>query len=142
MRPFVRNVLSSDSGVFGQGVRFILAGGVVALVYLLTTTFLALVLGVPFQLALALGFCFGLAVHFTLQRSFVWMHEDDFALPLHHQAGRYLIIAGMQYGITAASTSLLPPVLGLPTETVYLITVPIVASTNFLVFRNGIFHAG
>jgi putative flippase GtrA len=141
MRTFVRSMLSPDSGVLGQGVRFVLAGSFVALVYLLTTSFLALVVGVPFQLALALGFCLGLTVHFTLQRLFVWMHEQDFALPLRHQAGRYLLIAGTQYGITAASTALLPAALGLPTETVYLITFPIVASANFLVFRNGVFHA-
>jgi putative flippase GtrA len=139
MRSFVRSVLSSDSGVFGQGVRFVLVGCFVALVYLLTTTFLALAM--PFQLALALGFCSGLTVHFTLQRQFVWMHDDEFALPLHHQAGRYLLLAVIQYAVTAASTALLPPVLGLPTEAVYLLTVPFVAGANFLVFRNGVFHA-
>jgi putative flippase GtrA len=94
----------------------------------------------PFQVALAIGFCVGLAVHFTLQRMFVWTHHDEFALPLHHQAGRYLIAAAVQYGVTAASTALLPGVLGVDTEVVYLATVLVVLSTNFLVFRNGIFH--
>jgi putative flippase GtrA len=128
-------------GVRGQMLRFALAGCIVALVYILSTTLLATVLGVPFQLALAVGFCLGLLTHFTLQRFFVWTNHGGFALPLHQQVGRYLLLAGAQYGVTAASTSLLPPILGLPTEVVYLATVGLTVSINFLVFRNGIFHA-
>lgn len=116
-------------------------GGTVALVYLATTILLAEAFGVSFQAALAIGFCVGLVVHFTLQRAFVWTHHEEFALPLGHQVGRYLAAAAVQYGVTAASTALLPPALGVPTEAVYLATVAVVLSTNFLVFRNGIFHA-
>jgi putative flippase GtrA len=113
----------------------------VALVYLGATLLIADVVGVPFQAALAIGFCVGIMVHFTLQRLFVWTHHEEFALPLHHQAGRYLIVAGVQYGVTVASTSLLPPILGVATEIVYIATVAVVVSTNFLLFRHGIFHA-
>jgi putative flippase GtrA len=138
----VQGLRSPDSGLIGQGVRFGIAGGTVALVYLTTTTILADVVGMPFQAALAIGFCVGLIVHFTLQRKFVWVHNEDFALPLRHQVGRYLVVAAIQYGLTAASTSLLPPILGVPTEVVYLATVAVIVSLNFLVFRHGIFHAG
>lgn len=110
-------------------------------VYVTTTTVLASVVGAPFQAALAIGFCAGLAVHFTLQRRFVWRHRGEFALPLRHQAGRYLAVSATQYGLTAASTSLLAPALGLPTEVVYLGTVAAIVCTNFLVFRHVIFHA-
>jgi len=127
--------------VLGQGVRFGLSGGTVALVYLATTTLLAEVAGMPFQAALAIGFCVAIAVHFTLQRLFVWAHHEEFALPLGHQLGRYLAVAAVQYGVTAASTGLLPSALGISTEIVYLATVVVVLSANFLVFRNGIFHA-
>jgi putative flippase GtrA len=127
--------------VLGQGLRFALSGGTVALVYLATTTVLAEVVGLPFQAALAIGFCVGLAVHFTLQRLFVWTHHEEFALPLAHQVGRYLAVAAVQYGVTAASTALLPSALGVSTELVYLVTVAVVLSVNFLVFRHGIFHA-
>jgi len=125
----------------GQAVRFGLAGGTVALVYLTTTLVLAEVVGLPFQVALAIGFSISIMVHFTLQRVFVWVHHEEFALPLHHQAGRYLMVAGTQYGVTAASTSLLPAALGVSTEIVYLATVVVLVSANFLVFRHGIFHA-
>lgn len=140
-RKLAQTLKTPESGLLGQGTRFVIAGGSVALVYLVTTTVLAEVVGMPFQAALAIGFCVGLVVHFTLQRTFVWTHHEEFALPLHHQAGRYLAVAAVQYGVTAASTSLLPAALGLPTEIVYLATVAVVLSTNFLVFRHGIFHS-
>jgi putative flippase GtrA len=127
--------------VVGQGVRFLLSGGVVAIVYPATTTVLADVVGLPFQAALAIGFTVGLALHFTLQRVFVWGHGDGFALPLNMQLRRYLLVAALQYGITAASTSLLPSALGVSTEVVYLVTVAAIIVTNFLLFRFVIFHA-
>jgi putative flippase GtrA len=138
--PAVRTLRSPSSGLLGQGVRYGLAGATVGVVYLSTTTVLAEVVGIPFQIALAIGFCVALVVHFTLQRLFVWRHEDEFALPLHHQAGRYLTVAATQYGLTIASTALLPAALGVSTEIVYLVTVAVLAGTNFLVFRHGIFQ--
>lgn len=140
-RALVRTLKTPESGLLGQGVRFALSGGTVALVYLGTTTLLAEVAGMPFQAALAIGFSLGLVVHFTLQRLFVWTHHEQFALPLGHQLGRYLLAAAVQYGVTAASTGLLPSALGIPAEIVYLVTVAVVLSSNFLVFRYGIFHA-
>lgn len=141
LAALIRALLAPGSGTLRQGARFALAGGTVALVYLSVTTLLASVVGLPFQAALAIGFCVGLVVHFTLQRTFVWTGRGEFALPLHHQAGRYLLVAAAQYGVTAASTSLLPEWLGIATEIVYLATVALLITTNFLVFRNGIFHA-
>jgi putative flippase GtrA len=136
-----RTLRSPSAGLRGQGMRFAIAGGTVALLYVGFTTILASVVGMPFQAALAIGLGGALVVHFTLQRLFVWSHHDEFALPLHHQLGRYLLVTACQYAVTAASTSLLPSVLALPTEVVYLATVAILISTNFLVFRHGIFHA-
>ena len=135
-----RDVRSPNSGLRGQSIRFALVGGTVALIYVGTTTVLATVVGMPFQAALIVGLSMGLVIHFTLQRLFVWTHHDEFALPLHHQLGRYVAATAMQYGVTAASTSLLPSVLGVSAELVYLGTVAVVITTNFLVFRNGIFH--
>ncbi len=134
-------LLSSHSGLLGQVVRFVMVGSLAAVVYLLTTTVLALVVGLPFQIALAIGFCLGVGVHFTLQRLFVWRHQKEFALPLHRQAARYLLVAGMQYGVTAASTALLPYALGLHPEIVYLTTVMLFTGVNFMIFRHSVFHA-
>jgi putative flippase GtrA len=137
----LRRLLAPDSGLLGQWVRFAIVGGATALIYLLTTTLLAFVVGLPFQVALTIGFCFAMAFHFTMQRVFVWANSDGFALPFHHQAGRYLAMAGAQYGVASATTSLLPSLLGLPIEVVYVATVLLLPIVNFLVFRHGVFHA-
>jgi putative flippase GtrA len=141
MWELIRTIRSPESGLVGQGVRYVLAGGTVAAVYLLTTLILAELIGLPFQVALGIGFFIGLLVHFSLQRLFVWIHHEEFALPLHHQAGRYLLVAGIQYGVTVASTSLLPSLLGIPVEIVYLTTAAVLVCANFLLFRYGIFYA-
>ena len=112
-----------------------------ALVYLTITIVLADLVRLPFQAALIIGFLVATGVHFTLQRMFVWIHHEEFALPMHHQAARYLAAASVQYGVTAASTSLLPGALSVSTEIVYLATVAVVISINFLAFRHAIFHA-
>ncbi|HTZ62855.1 MAG TPA: GtrA family protein [Solirubrobacteraceae bacterium] len=124
-----------------QAVRFVITGAVVSIVYVSVTTFLSQASHVAFELALAIGWSTGICVHFTLQRTFVWARQAGFALPLSSQMGRYLLVAGSQFGLTAASTALLPAALGLPVEEVYLVTVALLTSVNFLVFRNGIFHA-
>ena len=124
----------------GQGVRFAVAGGLVALFYLTTTTLLAEVFDVPFQLALIIGTATALVAHFTLQRLFVWVHHEEFALGLHAQVRRYLLVAAVQYALTAASTAVLPQALGVPVTPVYLVTAVTLAAANFLVFRGGIFH--
>jgi putative flippase GtrA len=134
------SLLRTD-GVLAQGVRFAITGVVVSLVYISVTTVLAEVWHLRFEVALAIGWCTAVGVHFTLQRVFVWTHREGFALPLGRQVRRYLMVAGSQLGITAATTTVLPSVLGLPTEVVYLATAMLLTSINFLVFRGGVFHA-
>jgi putative flippase GtrA len=136
----VMHMRSPESGTVGQGVRFTVAGGAVALIYLATTTVLAEVFHVHFQLALIIGTATALVAHFTLQRLFVWVHHEEFALDLHEQLGRYLVIAAVQYGVTAVSTAVLPGALDVPVLPVYIVTALVLAAANFLVFRGGIFH--
>jgi putative flippase GtrA len=142
VRAKLAHLFSPHSGLLGQVVRFGLAGGSVAVLYVTVTTVLSQVVGFPFELALAIGFVCGLLLHFTLQRVFVWMHHEDFALDLRGQVGRYLTMAAVQYGTTAASTGLLPGALSLPTEAVYLVTMAVVTLAGFVVMRLLIFHAG
>jgi putative flippase GtrA len=130
----------SFGGIGGQSLRFGLAGGAVAVVYLATTSLLAEVVGLDFEVALAIGFALAIATHFALQRNFVWVHADGFAVPLRHQALRYMLVAGTQYGLTAAATSVLPGVLHVATEIVYLATAAGAAAANFFIFRVGVFH--
>jgi putative flippase GtrA len=140
-QAFLRDIRSPEWGLPGQLFRFVLTGGLVAVVYVSLTTVLHQVFAVPFQIALAIGFLVGVALHFTLQRVFVWRHEEEFALAVHYQVARYLCLCGSQYGVTALSTSQLPGVVGLPVEAVYLLTMCTIAGFNFLFFRGRVFHA-
>lgn len=124
-----------------QGLRFVLVGGIVFGIYVGTTSLLAEVIGLPFEVSLAIGFSLAIATHFSLQRLYVWRHASAYALPLHHQLARYLAMAAIQYGLTAAITATVPHALGVSPEVVYLPTVVVITATNFLIFRSRIFHA-
>jgi putative flippase GtrA len=137
----VRHLASPESGRLGRGVRFAIAGSVVTVVYVATTTLLAQGFGVAIQVAIAIGYVLGLCVHFTLQRIFVWVHHEEFVLSLHQQAGRYLLLAGLQYGVTAAAVAVLPSPLGLSSQVVYFGAVIVVTAANFLIFGSRVFHA-
>jgi putative flippase GtrA len=125
-----------------QAARFVLAGGIVAAFYVGCTALLSKTGALPFQLALGLGFAAALCLHFLLQRFFVWAHTAGFALAFHHQLGRYLAIAGLQYLVTAAATATLPRPLGVSVFVVYIVTTALVTISNFLIFRARVFHRG
>jgi putative flippase GtrA len=114
----------------------------VTIVYLAVTTILSQVVGLAFEAALAIGFVSALLLHFSLQRLFVWIPEEGFALPFRKQVGRYLLMASAQYACTAAATAVLPSALGVPTVVVYLAVMAIVTTAGFLVMRFVIFHGG
>jgi putative flippase GtrA len=133
-------VLRADN-VAAQGMRFACSGAVVSVVYITITTLLSAVAHLPFEVALVIGWCAAICVHFTLQRTFVWARAQRFALPFGRQVGRYLLIAVSQLLVTAATTAALPPLLGVSSEVIYLITGACITVVNFLVFRNGVFHS-
>ena len=138
---FLRDIRSPRWGVYGQGFRFALSGGFVALVYATATTVLHEVFALPFELALAIGYVLSAVVHYTLQRVFVWRHAERFALRTNRQLVRYLCVSGSQYGLTALATARLPSLLGVPVEVVYLPTMLTLAVVNFVIFRTRVFHA-
>jgi putative flippase GtrA len=140
LRPIARVLTLRNPGLPSRATRFAAAGGIVALTYVACTTLLATVVGLPFQLSLATGFAVALTLHFSLQRRFVWAHDDGYALPVHHQAARYTTVAIAQYLITVAATSTLPSVVGVSTTIIYLATTAIVSIVNFVLFRVAIFH--
>jgi putative flippase GtrA len=140
-RALLRNLaLLRTDAVLAQGVRFVFSGAVVSVVYITVTTVLSQVSRLHFQIALAIGWCAAIAVHFTLQRTFVWKRQAGFALPFGRQVRRYMLVAVSQLAVTAATTTLLPSVLGVPVEVVYLGTAVVVTGFNFIVFRHGVFH--
>lgn len=138
--PKALGVRAAESGVLGQGVRYAIAGAGVMVVYIATTLGLAAA-GVPFQVALVVGFGVAVTTHFVAQRRFVWRHGPPFALAARRQAGLYLAITAVQYGLTALSTSILPGALGVATNVVYLATAACITVATFVVLRTRVFHA-
>lgn len=141
-RRLAQRVRTLDRALVGQGLRYAITGAGVACVYVLTTLFLSNVVGLHFQLALAIGFFTAVTTHFFAHRLFVWGHGTDFALSATGQASRYVPITIAQYAFTALVTSTLPSALGLPTDAVYLVTVVCVTVVTFVLLRTRVFHSG
>ncbi len=142
MRRLLSKVpLLHRDNLLGQGFRYAVTGVVVSIIYIGITTILATITSWPFQVALGIGWCAAIAVHFTMQRFFVWTHKDGFALPFHHQIGRYLVVSVTQFSVTALATAVLPSILGLSAELIYLGVAVLITGANFLIFRHRVFHS-
>jgi putative flippase GtrA len=120
--------------------RYAVAGAVVAVVYVGGTLLLSGPVGLPIQAAIPIAYVVAVTLHFLLQRTFVFRHDDGFALSVREQIVRYLLIAATQYPATAALTALLPALFGLSEQVAYLITVAVISLTFFFVLRRGVFH--
>jgi putative flippase GtrA len=130
----------ANDSLGGRAARFVIAGGAMSIFYLGLTSLLA-VIGIPFQAALIVGFVAAVALHFTLQRMFVWSQRGEYALPMREQLQRYLPLVVVQYITTAAATATLPTWLGLPVLVVYIGFTLSYSLFNFVFFRARIFHA-
>jgi putative flippase GtrA len=130
-----------ELGTLGQGIRYALAGGTVALVSLTVTIVLAQGVGIAFEVSFVIGYTLAVITHFTLQRVFVWSHHEEFALPIHHQLGRYLPVALTNYGLVALAIAFLPHALGASTLVVYVSATALVTLCSFVILRSRVFHA-
>ncbi len=139
-RSVTRNLVSSRSGLVAEGVKFGLAGSLVAIVYMGVTTLLADAVEIRFQVALAIGFGTAIIVHFTLQRTFVWVHRGEFALNFRGQFVRYAAMSIAQYGTAAAITSTVPSALDVSTTIIYIAWTVLSSVVSFFVLGRGIFH--
>lgn len=125
----------------GEALRWALAGAIVTGVYAGLTLLLAGPLGLHIQGAIPIAYVSAVALHFSLQRWFVFRSSRSFALAVHHQIGRYVAIGACQYALTAAGTAILPPQLGVSDEAAYLLTLVTVSGATFLILRSRVFHA-
>jgi putative flippase GtrA len=121
-------------------VRFVMSGGIVALLSVSVMTGLVLA-GMPSQAALPVAYALGLSVHFSLNRSFVFSSHAGYALALSAQGRRYLTIALTSYGLTALSLAVIPSAVDAPQLAVYYVTAAVLAITNFLLLRRWVFAA-
>jgi putative flippase GtrA len=123
-----------------QVARFVLSGGTVAVVYLGLGLLLSGPAGVPIQVAIPVSYVLSVLLNYTLQRYFVFAHSESFALAPQSQFIRYVQIGAVQYAITAGATAVLPGVLGLSEQVVYVAVALIAAAITFVLLRLIVLH--
>jgi len=120
--------------------KFLLTGAVVGGTHLGLVT-VAVLLGVPIQIALAASFIIALLMHFTLNRQWVFAAESGYALHFTRQGLRYVVVAAVSYAGTATSVALLPSLLGLPELAVFFLATCAMASVSFVALNFWVFRA-
>jgi putative flippase GtrA len=123
-----------------ETLRYVIGGSFTTVVYVGMTLTLSGPLDTPIQIAIPCSYATALILHFLLQRRFVFRREEGFALARHDQLRRYLTTAATQYGLAALSTAVLPGVLGLHEQLVYVVTALTLAAATFLILRAHVFH--
>jgi putative flippase GtrA len=134
----LRALLTHD--LTGPLIRYGVAGGCVALVYLSVPLLLHDVVGIPIEVAIPIGYALALTLQFNLQRHFVFHHIDEFALTTRQQISRYAVMAAVQYPTTALATAFLPRLLHISSDAAFLATTGTISLTAFLLLRGHIFH--
>lgn len=120
--------------------RYAIAGAITAVISIGTVLLLSGPAGLTIQAAILASYPLILAVHFSLQRYFVFAGRDRYALAATAQLRRYLVVAAAQYGCVAAGTALLVHIVGLGDQLAYLIAVGTMTATVFVAMRLGVFH--
>ena len=121
-------------------LRFAVSGLVVGLFYLGMPLLVNAVLGVPLEACLPVIYVLAVMLQFTLQRLFVFRHVSEFALSTRRQVLWYVMIAAIQYPLSAAATAVLPGWLGLRERVVYVAATLLIAFATFLFLRRNVFH--
>jgi putative flippase GtrA len=120
-------------------VRFAMAGTAVMVVNLATTTLL-IALDVPVQATVAIAYLTSLVTHFTLQRTFVFAGQGQFALTLGQQMRRYAALAAVQYPTTAALAAI-GVAIGLPDLAAAISATILMTPATYFLLRTRMFHA-
>jgi len=121
-------------------VRFVVTGGSVAAIHLGLVSALVL-LGVHIQVALIASYVVSLAVHFTMNRQWVFATEGGYAFRLSNQGLRYLAAAAFSYGGSAAAVAVLPGVLGIPELAAFFLATGAMAALTFVILHLWVFRA-
>jgi putative flippase GtrA len=119
-------------------VRFAISGGVVAALYVSAMTGLVLA-GIPAQVALPIAYALAIALHFTLNRRFVFVSQHGYTHALSAQGRRYLVVAFASYALTAASLAIFPSALDAPRLAVYYVTAATLSLGSFMLLRRWVF---
>lgn len=112
----------------------------VGLTYIGLTLLFSGPFGLHIQLSIPAGYAIAVVLHFALQRFFVFADRGEFELSGREQAGKYVVLAGVQYVITALATEILPGALGLDERAVYVGSALAASAGVFLFLRAHVFH--
>lgn len=119
--------------------KFALTGGLVAATHIGLVTGMVLG-GVPIQVALVLAFIVAIAMHFTLNRQWVFRHESGYRLRFSAQGVRYLASAALSYACTAIGVAVLPDALGIPELAAFFLMTAVMACVTFALLHLWVFH--
>ena len=119
--------------------KFVLTGALVGCTHPALVSLMVLA-GVPIQAALALAYSVALAVHFTLNRQWVFAQDSGYALHFSRQGLRYLLIAATSYAVTAVSVAVLPDLLGIPELAVFFMAAIAMACVSFVLLNFWVFR--
>jgi putative flippase GtrA len=100
---------------------------------------LAVLVGVPIQVALAVSFAIALVMHFTINRQ--WVFAPGSGLHFSRQGLRYVVVAAVSYTGTATSVAFLPGLLGLPELAVFFMAAAAMACVSFVGLNFCVFRA-
>jgi putative flippase GtrA len=123
-------------------IRYAISGTIVAVFYLGAPIAINAAFGIALEVCLPVVYVMAITLQFTLQRLFVFRHVSEFALSAKRQAMWYVVIAAIQYPLSALATAFLPKLLGLPERAVYVVATLVIALATFLFLRRRVFHAG
>ncbi len=123
-----------------QLLRFGLSGAFVFGIYTGGTLLLSGPVGLPIALAIAIAFPVALAINFTMQRHFVFLDHDTFALGARTQFARYTFAAVCNYVLTTIIVVTVPHALGVSPQLVFVITAMVMSLLGFTIVRGWIFH--
>jgi putative flippase GtrA len=124
-----------------SGLRYGIAGAIVAGVYLLIPLALNGGAGIPIEACIPVAYVTAVTLHFNLQRHFVFRHVDKFALSRREQIIRYIAVGLVQYPAVAVATAILPHLLHTSQRLVFVGVTVTMSLCLFLVLRTRIFHA-
>lgn len=120
--------------------KFAFTGAFVGLTHLGLVSLLVIA-GMPIQIALALGYGVALVVHFTMNRQWVFASDGGYALHLSGQGGRYLVLAGFSYLVTAVASAVLPDLLGIHELAAFALSAIAMAGVSFVLLNLWVFRA-
>jgi putative flippase GtrA len=120
--------------------RYAIAGVTTAVVSTGSVLLLSGPAGVRIQLAILVSYPLILAVHFLLQRHFVFGGRERYALANAQQLRQYLLVAAMQYACVAAGTALLTHIAHLDDRIAYLVALGTMTIATFVALRQRVFH--